>query len=85
MKKEKKKEINVKLLRPKIFYDIEDIVEILQEKETSILVNLKHYNDCESISEIIRFVLKGKTSYATIKTKRISPKCFVCWSKHNNT
>ena len=82
MKKRKTKKHNIKLICPEIFYNIEDIVEILQEKEISILVNLKYYTDKETLSEIINFVSEGQKSYATIRVKKISSKAFVCWSKH---
>ena len=82
MKKDKIKEHDVKMLCPEIFYDIEDIVEILQEKEISILVNLKYYTDKEKIDEIIHFISSCQKSYATLRVKKVTSKSFICWSEH---
>lgn len=72
----------MKLLAPEVFYNIEDIVEILQERETSILVNLKSYTEGESISKIMGFINSCQTSYACLRLKKINNKCFICWSEH---
>ena len=85
MKKEKTKKHNLKMICPEIFYDIEDIVEILQEKEISILVNLKYYTEKESINKIIHFISSCQTSYATLRVKKFSSKAFICWSEHEET
>lgn len=82
MEKEKTKEHDVKMLCPEIFYDIEDVVEILQEKEISILVNLKYYTNKEKINEIINFISSCQKSYATLRVKKVNSKSFICWSEH---
>ena len=82
MKKGKTKKHNVKMICPEIFYNIEDIVEILQEKEISILVNLKYYTESENINKIINFISRCQKSYATLRVKKVNSKAFICWSEH---
>ena len=81
----KKKQIkkDFKLYCPESSVDIEDIVGILLESETSILVNMSKYNlKKDVITKIINFISSCQTSYMTIRVKQIYSKVFVCWSEH---
>jgi hypothetical protein len=71
-----------KMLLPKCFYDIENIGEMLQEREMQIIVNLKEYEDSESINKIISFINSYNTSYACLRVRPIGKKGFLCWSEH---
>ena len=84
MKKKKSKEQNVQIFNPEEFSDIENIVENLQEKETSILVNFsKRKIKKERIAKIMEFISSSQTSYMIIIVKKIFPKAFICWSIRN--
>ena len=84
MRKKKYKAKEIKLFCPESFHDIEDIVEILQEKETTILVNLsKSTLKKEMIGKILKFISESQRSYMRINIKKIFPKVFVCWSEYN--
>ena len=83
MTKKKQVERKFKLFRPESSADIEDIVAILLERETSILVNLSEYKmSKKEITKIMDFVLSYQKSYMLIKVKKIFPRVFVCWSEH---
>ena len=84
MKKRKSKELNMQIFTPEEFSDIENIVENLLEKETSILVNFsKQKIKKESITKIMNYILEAQTSYMLIKVKKVFPKVFICWSIQN--
>ena len=84
MKKKDSKTKEIKQFIPQSFHDIEDIVEILQEKETSILVNLsKSKLKKEMIAKILNFISESQRSYMRINIKKFFPKTFVCWSEYN--
>ena len=83
MAKKKQTERNFKLFCPESSVDIEDIVGILLESETSILVNMSKYNlKKDVITKIINFITSCQASYMVIKVKKIYSKVFVCWSEH---
>ena len=84
MKNKKQKEKLMKIISPESSSDIEDIVEMLQEKESSIIVNMSKCKKIKQnvIAKIIDFILNNQTSYMAIKVKKIFPKVFVCWSEH---
>lgn len=71
-----------KMLLPQIMYDIEDIGEMLTEKEMYIFVNLSDYTDPEDMQGIINVLNSYSTSYASIRIRKISNKHFACWSEH---
>ena len=82
MRKKKQIKKDFKLLCPESSADIEDIVGILLESETSILINMSKYNlKKDVITEIINFITSYQTSYMRIKVKKIYSKVFVCWSE----
>jgi hypothetical protein len=82
MCKKKQTKRNFKLFCPEASTDIEDIVGILLESETSILVNMsKHNLKKADISKIINFIISCQTSYMVIRVKKIYSKVFVCWSE----
>jgi len=82
MRKKKQIKKDFKLFCPESSADIEDIVGILLESETSILINMSKYNlKKDVITEIINFITSYQTSYMRIKVKKIYSKVFVCWSE----
>ena len=83
MNKKKQIKKNFKLFCPESFVDIEDILGILLESETSILVNMSKYNlRKDIITKIMDYIISYQTPYMTIKVKKIYSKVFVCWSEH---
>ena len=84
MRKKKSIEKDIKIFSPESFSDIEDIIEILQESETSILVNMSKCKvERRKIVKIMDYILSSQKSYMRINTKKIFPKVFVCWSARN--
>lgn len=82
-----KKKVNhseMKIICPTSYSDIENIVEMLQERESSILVNLKDSNQFlrqTSINSLIYFIIDNQKSYMKIYAKKLFPKVFICWSE----
>ena len=84
MRKKKSLERDIKLFCPESFSDIEDIIEILQEKEASILVNMSKCKiNKKGISKIMDFIEQCQKPYMIIKVKKFFSKVFVCWSTRN--
>ena len=83
-KKVKESETNVKMFIPETFRDLEDIACMLQEKETSILINLSK-SKCKKdiMDKMINFILSYNTSYMTIKVKKVFTRVLVCSSYQN--
>ena len=73
-----------KLFIPETSHDLEEIGEILQTYESSILINLSK-SKCkkELIQKSMEFIETYSTSYMTIKTKKMFPRVFVCYSHRN--
>ena len=80
----KKQELSVKLFTPETSHDLEEIGEILQTYEGSVLVNLSK-SKCkkELINKSMKFIESYRTSYMIIKTKKIFTRVFVCYSVRN--
>jgi len=74
---------NMMIIIPRSSYDLEDIVRNLQEREVSILVNMSKCNIKTNVVDlIIDYILGGARSYMSIHVKRIFPKVFICFSRH---
>jgi len=84
MRKKRQNKKNMKIISPESSQDIENIVEMLQENEMSILVNMSKCKNLkkEIIEKIMYFIKSNQQSYMTIKVKKIFSKVFVCWSEH---
>ncbi|MCR5260785.1 MAG: hypothetical protein K6C94_02990 [Candidatus Gastranaerophilales bacterium] len=81
--KKKQKEKDYKVICPESSTDIENIVEMLQEKETSILVDMskcRHLNK-NIIKRIMEFISINQKTYMKLNVKKIFPKVLVCWSE----
>lgn len=84
MKRTKEHETNVKLFTPENLHDLEEIGEILQMSEASILVNLSK-SKCpkEAINKAIQFLEGYNTSYMLIKAKKVFTRVFIVTSYRN--
>ena len=71
-----------KMHMPCNMYDIENIGEMLTDKNMYIMVNLANYKGHESITHIMNFISRYSTSYACLRCKKINKKYFICWSEH---
>ena len=75
-------EKDIKIFKPKKINDIENLIEILQEKETSVLVILPDYDKRKcSADDLLNYILSCQTSYTSINVKKFSQKIFICWSE----
>lgn len=74
----------MKLFTPETSWDLENIGLILQEQETSILINLSK-SPCkkELIDKAMKYIEEFNTSYMTIRTKKVFSKVFICYSQAN--
>ncbi len=81
----RKQQIEMKVIRPESSADIENLVEILQTRESSILVDMRHCKKMKSatINSIIDFISNNQKSYMTIRVKKMFQKVFICWSEHS--
>lgn len=82
--RKRKKEKDYKVIRPESSTDIENIVEMLQERETSILVDMskcRHINK-NNIERIMEFISINQKTYMQLNVKKIFPKVLICWSEH---
>jgi len=81
--KNKKKGKEFKVVCPESSTDIENIVEMLQEKETSILIDMskRKHIDKNVIARIMEFIQLNQKSYMKLNVKKIFPKVLVCWSE----
>lgn len=84
MKRKEKKQKEVKIIQPQSSTDIEDIVEMMQEKETSVIIDMSKckYVDKNAIARIMEFIQLNQKTYMTLNVKKIFPKVLVCWSEH---
>ena len=84
MARTKKHDINIKLFTPENLHDLENIGEILQTSECSILVNLSK-SKCpkELINKAIEFLKGYNTSYMLIKAKKVFTRVFIVTSYKN--
>lgn len=84
MKRTKEHETNYKLFTPENLHDLENIGEILQMSESSILVNLSK-SKCpkSSIDKTMEFLESYNTSYMLIKTKKVFTRVFIVTSYCN--
>ncbi len=83
MKKKNFKEKDFKLFCPESSADIDDIVGILLEGETSILVNLSKYQlKQDVVTKIINYIVSFQTVRMVINVKKVNSKAFICWSEH---
>lgn len=80
----KKQSTDLKLFTPESSHDLEEIGEILQTYESSIIVNLSK-SKCkkELIDKSMQFIESYNTSYMIIKTKKIFTRVFICYSQQN--
>lgn len=83
--KKNKKEKEFKVVCPESSTDIENIVEMLQEKETSILIDMskRKHIDKNVIERIMEFIQLNQKSYMKLNVKKIFPKVLVCWSERS--
>lgn len=84
MARTKKHDINVKLFTPENLHDLENIGEMLQMGECSIIVNLSK-SKCpkELINKATEFLKGYNTSYMLIKTKKVFTRVFIVTSYRN--
>jgi len=83
MKRKNQKQREVKIIRPQSSADIENIVEMMQEKETSVIIDMSKckYVDKKAIERIMEFISINQKTYMTLNVKKIFPKVLVCWSE----
>ena len=84
MKRTKEHETNYKLFTPENLHDLEEIGEILQMSEASILVNLSK-SKCPkaTIDKAIEFLESYNTSYMLIRAKKVFTRVFIVTSCQN--
>lgn len=81
--RKRKKEKDYKIICPESSKDIENIVEMLQERESSILIDMskRRHIDKKIIENIMDFININQKTYMQLNVKKILPKVLVCWSE----
>lgn len=84
MKRKNQKQKEFKVICPESSTDIENIVEMLQEKESSILIDMskRKHIDKNVIARIMEFIKLNQKTYMKLNVRKIFPKVLVCWSEH---
>ena len=84
MKRTKEHESNFKLFTPENLHDLEEIGEILQTSECSVIVNLSKSKCPKSaIDKAMQFLESYNTSYMLIRAKKVFTRVFIVTSKRN--